>query len=134
MNILQKFTKSFLDASQGQESFGFVMWFWGGFFYLLGFFIFDDIDKKLKNSFFLTPVLILLASYFVWHIYVAIKCAPKNPKLSKEEQKIVELKKPSLANSLLRKLFLQEPVNKINPRNLIIILDLYFFLHFMSLI
>lgn len=104
------------------------------FFYLLGFFIFDDIDKKLKNSFFLTPVLILLASYFVWHIYVAIKCAPKNPKLSKEEQKIVELKKPSLANSLLRKLFLQEPVNKINPRNLIIILDLYFFLHFMSLI
>ncbi|MBM3589991.1 MAG: hypothetical protein FJX30_01250 [Alphaproteobacteria bacterium] len=134
MNIFEKLTKSFLDASRGQESFKFVMWFWGGFFYVLGFYVFDDINKKIKNSFVLTPLLIFLAIYFVWHIYVTIKCAPKTPKLSRDDQKIENLKKPSLAKSLLRKLFLQEPINKMNPRNLIIILDLYFFLHFMSLI
>ena len=77
---------------------------------------------------------VALIIYFVWHIYVAIKCAPKKPKLSNEEKEQLKIQNGGMSKKIFKKLFLQESITEVNYRNILIALDIYFILSFYSFI
>jgi asparagine N-glycosylation enzyme membrane subunit Stt3 len=133
-NFLNKIKISFVNASKGLESFSVVAWGWGGLFYLVSYFIFNKLVIAINSKFFDYSLLILLTIYLVWHIYVAIRCFPKAPKLSKEEKEKLKIQNGGASRAFLRKLFLQEPITKTNSRNILIAIDTLILLHFYALI
>jgi len=133
-NFLNKIKRSFVNASKGLESFSVVAWGWGGLFYLVSYFIFNKLVIAINSKFFDYSLLILLTIYLVWHIYVAIRCFPKAPKLSKEEKEKLKIQNGGASRAFLRKLFLQEPITKTNSRNILIAIDTLILLHFYALI
>ena len=133
-NFLNKIKISFVNASKGLEGFSVVAWGWGGLFYLVSYFIFNKLVIAINSKFFDYSFLIVLTIYLVWHIYVAIKCFPKTPKLSKEEKEKLKIQKGGASRAFLRKLFLQESITKTNSRNILIAIDTLILLHFYALI
>jgi hypothetical protein len=133
-NFLDKIKISFINSTKGLESFSIVTWGWGVFFYFLAYYFFDKLLIKINAKMLDRATAILVIIYFIWHIYATIKCAPKVPKLSKEEKEQLKIQNGGSSKAILRKLFLQEPITKMNPRNILIVIDLYFILHFYSYI
>ncbi len=133
-NFLNKIKISFVNASKGLESFSVIAWVWGGLFYLASYFIFNKLVVAINSKFFNYSLSILLTIYLVWHIYVAIKCFPKTPKLSKEEKEKLKIQNGGASKAFLRKLFLQESITKTNSRNILIAIDTLILLHFYALI
>lgn len=86
-NFLNKIKISFVNSSKGLENFSIITWGWGASSYVASYFIFNKLINLINSKFFDYSLAILLIIYFLWHIYVAIKCYPKTPKLSKEEKK-----------------------------------------------
>lgn len=132
--FLNKIKASFINSTNGLESFAVVTWGWGAFFYFLSFSVFDNLLKKINIKIFDRILAISLIIYFVWHIYVAIKCAPKKPKLTKEEKEQLRIQKGGSSKIFFKKLFLQESITEMNSRNILIALDIYFILSFYSFI
>lgn len=133
-NFLNKIKISFENASKGLESFLVIAWGWGGIFYLASYFIFNKLVIAINSKFFDYSLSILLTIYLVWHMYVAIKCFPKTPKLSKEEKEKLKIQNGGASKAFLRKLFLQESITKTNGRNILIAIDILILLHFYALI
>jgi len=122
--------QSFILASKGKESFKIVQWYWGVFSYIISYFFINNMLGNISVKFIASAIAYLMVSYYFWHIYVAIKCAPKSIKLSKEEKEIKRIKEGGFGKKLMRKLLLQESFSKLNPRNLLIAIDLFMILHF----
>ena len=133
-NFLNKIKNSFINSTKGLESFKVVTWGWGVFFYFLSFSIFNKLLIKINIKIFDRILAISLIIYFIWHIYVSIRCAPKTPKLTKEEKEQLRIKNGGASKIFLKKLFLQESITEMNSRNILIALDLYFILSFYSFI
>lgn len=133
--ILHKIDVSFRAALKGQESIQIVIRWWGIFAYAIFYLGIDTLILKV-NSRFLDLLLSWIGiTYFIWHIYVLIKCSPKKPKISAEEKKkIREEKWRNAPRSFMRKLFLQESISKWNPVTICIATDLLFFTNFLGYI
>ena len=125
---------SFINSTKGLESFAVVAWGWGMFFYFLSFFVFNNLLIKINIKMFDLILEVALIIYFVWHIYVVIKCAPKKPKLSNEEKEQLKIQNGGMSKKIFKKLFLQESITEVNYRNILIALDIYFILSFYSFI
>lgn len=130
----KQITQSLILASKGEEKFNIIKWYWGFLSYIFCFFVIEKIIKIISLKIIAAIIAYLVIGYYVWHIYVSIKCAPKIPKLTKEEKEIKRLKEGGFGKKLTRKLLLQESFSKLNPRNLLISVDLFMILHFISLI
>lgn len=126
-------TQSFALASKGKENFNIVKWYWGFFSYLICFFVIDKILENISWKFLVLAIAYVVIIYYIWHIYITIKCAPKTEKLSKEEKEIKRLKEGGFFRKLTRKLLLQESFSKLNPRNLLVAIDLFMILHFITI-
>ena len=126
-------TQSFVLACKGKEKFNIVKWYWGVVSYIICFFIIDEILEKTSWKFIISIIAYGVIIYYIWHIYVTIKCAPKAIKLSKEEKEIKRLKEGGFFRKLMRKLLLQESFSKLNPRNLLVAIDLFMILHFITI-
>jgi hypothetical protein len=131
-NFLNKIKTSFINSSKGLENFSVITWGWGALSYIASYFILNKLIKLINLKFFDYSLAILLIIYFLWHIYVAIKCYPKTPKLSKEEKEQLKIKRGGSSKIFLRKLFLQEPITKMNSRNTLLAFDIIAILHFYS--
>jgi hypothetical protein len=129
-NFLNKIKTSFINSSKGLENFSVIIWGWGLFSYLASYLIFNKLIRATDIKFFQYSLSIILIIYFIWHIYVAIKCFPKAPKLSKEEKEKLKLQNGGASRVFFRKLFLQESITKMNNRNVLIAIDLFAILHF----
>ena len=131
-NSLNKIKTSFIKSTKGLESFSVITWYWGAIAYFLAYFIFDKALRKFNLGFLVYPISVFFISYFVWHIYATIKCAPKRPKLTKEEKEILKIQNGGTSKVFFRKLFLQESITEINSRNILIAIDIFLILHFYS--
>ena len=133
-NSLNKIKTSFIKSTKGLEGFSVIIWYWGSIAYFLAYFIFDKALRKFNLSFLLYPVSVFFVIYFVWHIYATIRCAPKRPKLTKEEKEILKIQNGGTSKVFFRKLFLQESITELNSRNILIAIDIFLILHFYSYI
>lgn len=125
-NYSLKIQNSFQTAWAGKEDLEIVLWIWGGAAYLASIFI-NKLILWNKIAFFDFFLSAMVVSYFVVHIIITRRCAPKKTPLTKEQKE--ELKKDR-AKKFLRKLFLQEPLKKWNPVVITIAIDLYIILYF----
>jgi hypothetical protein len=131
-NSLNKVKTSFIKSTKGLESFSVITWYWGAIAFFLAYFIFDKVVRKFNQSFFVYPLSVFFIIYFVWHIYATIKCAPKRPKLTKEEKEKLKIQNGGTSKVFFRKLFLQESITELNSRNILVAIDLFLILHFYS--
>jgi hypothetical protein len=131
-NSLNKIKTSFIKSTKGLESFSVITWYWGAIAYFLAYFIFDNAFRKFNLSFLAYPLSVFFVIYFIWHIYATIKCAPKRPKLTKEEKEILKIQNGGASKAFFRKLFLQESITELNSRNILIAIDIFLILHFYS--
>jgi hypothetical protein len=133
-HFLKKIKLSLINSTNGTESYAVVSWIWGGLFYFIFLFFAEDFVRNYKFDFIGKSLSALIVLYSIWHIYAVIKCAPKKPKLTEEEIKILKLNRPSFLNSFSRKLFLQEPITKIESKRILILIDAYLIVHFFGFI
>ena len=133
--ILHKIDSSFRAASKGQENIQIVIRWWGILAYIFFYFVVNNLILKINIRFSDLILSWIGVIYFIWHIYVLIKCSPKKPKLSDEEKKkLREERLHNLPRSIMRKLFLQESISKWNPVAMCIAVDLLFFTNFLGYI
>ena len=132
-NFINKIKNSFINSSKGQERFSIIIWGWGVISYI-AIVILTKLIRLIDLKFLYISIAFLVIFYLIWHIFVCIKCFPKSPKLSKEEKEQLKLQRGGVSKVFFRKLFLQEPITKMNPRNILIAIDLYFILYFYSFI
>lgn len=123
-------TQSFILASKGKENFKTIQWYWGVLSYIISYFFIDYMLVNISVKFIVSTIAYFVVSYYIWHIYITIKCAPKSIKLTKEEKEIQRIKEGGFGKKLMKKLLLQESFNKLNPRNLLIAIDIFMILHF----
>ena len=124
---MKKIWQSFYKASLGQENVKTVEVFWFLFLCFIFYFVYK-INSYLQLHYFLVSW--LLSLFFAWHIYAVYKCKPiENETLTKEEQQLVQIKKP---NSLLKKILLQEPISKPSWRQIVVIIDILLLLSALS--
>ena len=127
MNFLfNKVKTSFKAATKGEESVQNVIWWWGVCGYLGAFFIANRIVKISNIRIIDILVSLLMIIYFSWHFYAMRKCAPKKPKLSKEEKKrLREEARKDFTKKLARKFFLQESITKWDPILVVLAIDAF---------
>ena len=129
-NFLNIIKNSFIASTKGQEKMSVVIWGWGCSIYVILIFIINKLLQKIDIKFFYISISILVIIYLIWHIYVLIKCFPKSPKLTKEEKEQLKIQRGGAPKVFFRKLFLQESITKMNTRNVLIAIDIYFILYF----
>ena len=127
MNVFfNKIETSFKAATKGEESVHNMIWWWGVCGYLVAFFIVNRIVKVSDSRIIDILVSLLTVIYFVWHFYAMRKCAPKKPKLSKEEKKkLREEARKDFGKKLARKFFLQESITKWDPIFIVLVIDVF---------
>ena len=129
-NFLNIIKNSFIASTKGQEKMSVVIWGWGCSIYVILIFIINKLLQKIDIKFLYISISILVIIYLIWHIYVLIKCFPKSPKLTKEEKEQLKIQRGGAPKVFFRKLFLQESITKMNTRNVLIAIDIYFILYF----
>ena len=135
IDVLNKIESSFKLALKGQESPSTLIRNWGVIAYLIAYFVVNKIIRVNQYRFIVVTLAMVMVCYFIWHIYVLVKCSPKKPKLSKEEKaKIREEGRKDYTKSFMRKLFLQEPVTEWNPLFITIVIDTFCVAHFLNYI
>lgn len=133
-NILNKIEDSFKRSLKGEESVDKLIYWWGVPAYLAAFII-NKILRSLHIYFINVPVSVVLICYFAWHFYALKKCAPKKPKLTKEEkQKLSEERRKELPKKLMRKFLLQESFTKWDPVFVSFVVDAFCIAQFMGYI
>ena len=124
--FFNKIETSFKAATKGEESVHNMIWWWGVCGYMVAFFIVNRIVKVSDSIIIDIIVSLLMVIYFVWHFYAMRKCAPKKPKLSKEEKKkLREEARKDLGKKLARKFFLQESITKWDPIFIVLVIDVF---------
>ena len=125
-NFFIEIEKSFKLALQGKETVKNLIWWWGAIGYLVSYFILDPLIVKVNLRFVDILISTLAVVYFSWHFYVLRKCAPKKPKLTKEEKAKLHLEqRKDLGKKILRKLFLQESISKWDPVFTCLVVDVF---------
>jgi quinol-cytochrome oxidoreductase complex cytochrome b subunit len=133
-NFIKNYTliikNSFHQALNGKENLEIVTWIWGGLAYLLALFVNKLViwNKIFAIDFILSSIMV---GYFIIHIFMVKRCAPKKTPLTKEEK---EKLKKDRAKRFFRKLFLQESIRKWNPAVVAIAIDLYVIIYFFEYI
>lgn len=131
--ILDKVETSFIMAMKGEEKISRVIYIWGVIGWLVAYFIANRLIKIIDVQIIDFAICIVISAYFVWHIYVTKKCAPKKEKLSKEEKK--KLKMEGRNNgSFMRKFLLQESITKWDPVKFSYVVDVFCIAQFMGYI
>jgi hypothetical protein len=124
--FFNKIETSFKAATKGEESVHNMIWWWGVCGYMVAFFIANRIVKVSDSRIIDILVSLLMVIYFGWHFYAMRKCAPKKPKLSKEEKKrLREEARKDFDKKLVRKLFLQESITKWDPIFIVLVIDVF---------
>ena len=124
--FFNKIETSFKAATKGEESVHNMIWWWGVCGYMVAFFIANRIVKVSESRIIDILVSLLMVIYFGWHFYAMRKCAPKKPKLSKEEKKrLREEARKDFDKKLVRKLFLQESITKWDPIFIVLVIDVF---------
>ncbi len=124
--FFNKIETSFKAATKGEESVHNMIWWWGVCGYMVAFFIANRIVKVSDSRAVDIIVSLLMVVYFCWHFYAMRKCAPKKPKLSKEEKKrLREEARKDFDKKLVRKLFLQESITKWDPIFIVLVIDVF---------
>ena len=82
---------SFIFANKGEENVDFLIWIWGVPSYIISYFVINKSILAVNNLWFDYSLSILISIFYIWHIYVVKKCAPKKPKLTKEEKKQLKI-------------------------------------------
>jgi hypothetical protein len=125
-SFFSKIEISFKAATKGKETTKNLIWWWGIAGYLVAFFIADRIIKISNFKTLDIIISLLMVVYFCWHFYALKKCAPKKPKLSAQEKKLLRQKaRKNLGKKLLRKFFLQEPISKWDPIFVVLVIDIF---------
>jgi hypothetical protein len=133
--FFKKIEGSFKRAMKGEEKINNVIWLWGAIFYVVAFFGIDTAIKRVDIMSFDMLLSVMTVGYTAWHVYILRKCAPKKPKLSKEEKKRLKAEaRRDAGKRFLRKLFLKEPIVKSNPVFVALIMDLLVITHFLEYI
>ena len=129
--ILNKIEESFKKSMRGEEDLKIVIRYWGIIGYLVAYFILNKIIK-MNNIVIIDNIIAAIAiAYFAWHFYILIKCSPKKPHLTKEEEKeLGKKRRAELFKSFTRKLLLQESFTKWNPVLIAQVTDLLCITHF----
>ena len=131
--FLEKIKTSFFKAIKGEEQINVIVYWWGYIAYLFAFFVADKLVKI--NSLHSVDIIIsaTMVIYFSVHLYALKKCAPKKPKLSKEEKlKLREDSRKDFNKRLVRKLLLQESIKKWNPIFVTMVIDAFCMAHFLG--
>ena len=124
--FFNKIKISFKAATKGEETVHNMIWWWGFCGYVVAFFIADRIVKISDSRIIDILVSLLMVIYFGWHFYAIRKCAPKKPKLSKEEKKrLREEARKDFGKKLARKFFLQESITKWDPIFIALVIDVF---------
>ena len=124
--FFNKIETSFKAATKGEESVHNMIWWWGVCGYIVAFFFANRIVKVSDSRIIDILVSLLTVIYFVWHFYAMRKCAPKKPKLSKEEKKkLREEARKNFGKKLARKFFLQESITKWDPIFIVLVIDVF---------
>jgi hypothetical protein len=132
MNFVKKLCEIIILNSKGKGNFNHIIWYWGALFYLISLSFFYNLNITIKDKFTLNFISTLLIIYLIWHIYISIKNFPKKTPLSSDEKKIQKLNSGGFSGAFFRKLFLQEPIAKIKTNKILILIDLFLILHFIS--
>jgi predicted membrane protein len=131
--MFNKIEASFRAAMKGEETVHNLIWWWGAVGYLVAYFIIDKIIKINHFKFIDVTISLLAVVYFSWHVYALKKCAPKKPKLSKEEKKrLSEEARKDMGKRFMRKLLLQESITKWDPIFITIVIDLFCIANFLG--
>ncbi|GDX36692.1 hypothetical protein LBMAG18_12030 [Alphaproteobacteria bacterium] len=134
MNIKQILTfieESFYKALSGQEKIKVIVFWWGIPAYLLSYLVFNNLVRWIDLRFIDNFIAFIVSLYFAWHIYVLHRCKPKNPKLTPDEKKQLEIsEKKDRAKRVMRKFLLREPLFKWNQVTVFTAFDLLFIAHF----
>jgi len=126
MKLFDKIETSFKASLKGEETVHNLIYWWGIIGYLVAYFIIDRIVKISDIRLVDIMVSLITSAYFAWHIYALKKCAPKKPKLTKEEKKLLrEEARKNLGKKVMRKLLLQEPMTQWDPVFVSIVIDLF---------
>jgi hypothetical protein len=132
-DVFKKIETSFKAAMNGEEKVNNVIWWWGVMGYVIAYFIVDRIVKINSFSFVDILISLLMVVYFSWHIYVLKKCAPKKPKLSKEEKKqLKEEARKERGKKFMRKLFLHESLTNWDPIFVTMMIDIFCIAQFLD--
>jgi hypothetical protein len=124
--FFNKIETSFKAATKGEESVHNMIWWWGICGYMVAFFIANRIVKISDSRIIDILVSLLMVIYFGWHFYAMRKCAPKKPKLNKEEKKrLREERRKDFGKRLARKFFLQESITKWDPIFIVLVIDVF---------
>ena len=130
-SFIKSIEESFIKVNKGQEQINVVIYWWGVLAYLISYFIINKIIFLVDIRAIDILIALLTSIYFIWHIYVLHKCKPKQPEISAEEKKKIELeKKKDMPKKIIRKLFLREPICKWNTISVITAFDLLGIAHF----
>lgn len=133
--FFNKIESSFRAAMKGEEEVDNMIWWWGVLAYVISYLILNRIVRT--SNFRSVDIIVSLVAviYFIWHIYALRKCAPKKPKLTKEEkQHLREEARKERGKRFMRKLLLQEPISKWDPVLVTTVMDLFCIAHFMSFV
>lgn len=133
MRYFLNFFKLIKNNSIGSGNLNHIIWLWGGFVYVLCFIFLFDLHSKIQSKTIFLITISLLVFYFFWHIFITIKNSPKIIK-SKEEKNLDNLKNGGKLNTFMRKLFLQEPIFNSKPTRIVIVIDIFFIVHYLSYI
>jgi len=132
-DLIHKVDASFRASLKGQENISVLIRWWGFLGYAFFYFVIDSAILKINIAFIDLVLSWIGVIYFLWHIFVMIKCSPKKPKLTPEEKK--KLREEKLRNApraFMRKLLLQESITKWNPVAMTIAADILFFANFLG--
>ena len=130
-----KIKVSFLSSLKRQESPQALIRWWGLISYIFFYFVVNKIIMASDNKFLDLLLSWIAVIYFSWHAIVLKLCAPKKPKLSKEEKAKLRIEKIKNApKQIMRKILLQEPISKWNPIFMTILVDMLFITHFLGYI
>lgn len=124
-DFFSKLEASFKAALRGEENVNAIIYWWGVIGYAVAFIV-NKIITSLHIYAFGFVVSAVMVSYFIWHIYVLRKCAPKKPKLTKEEKaKLRSERLKEMPRKVMRKILLQESITKYDPVFVTMVIDAF---------
>ena len=130
-SLIKKIEESFHKANKGLEAINILVYWWGIPNYLLAYFVINKIIYFVNIRTLDMFLALITCCFFGWHIYALNKCKPKKPELSAEEKNKIKMQRSKeMPKTILRIIFLKQPIFKWNTISVVIALDLIFIAHF----
>ena len=124
--MIKWFKKIFSIDNTQEKSATILIWIYGPIGYLISYFIINNLMMMFKAIAPGAVLLVIIVTYFAWHIYQLRKCAIIKRALLEKTQKTINTPPHSLTRSFVRKLLLQESITKSDPILVAVLIDLYF--------